>query len=129
MVLKDAKGVLCIHVGTSHSESGAVDRLPCPCLVLTWATQTSLFTFCAYLWIVTYPLHTLSIRNIFLLLFSETYLCPFGSRCFVPIGKGRNNIIPVNVNKSQANLGADIIRTHLCLFSSLGLLNSNYFER
>lgn len=35
MVLKDAKGVLCIHVGMSHSEGGAVDCLPCPCLVLT----------------------------------------------------------------------------------------------
>lgn len=82
--------------------------------VLTRATQISLFTFYAYLWIVIYPLHIVivSIRNIFLLLLTWTYPCPFGSRCFVPTSKGRNNKIPINVNKSQVKLGANIIRTH-----------------
>lgn len=34
------------------------------------------------------------------------------------IGKGRNTVIPIAVNKPKTQLGADIITTYFCLFSS-----------
>lgn len=51
------------------------------------------------------------------------------SSFFVPIGKCRSTVIPIHVNKPKIQHRANIIRRYLCLFCSLGLLNSNYFER